>query len=285
MTTTSLLRLSPSEKAAYDDNGFHVAKGLFSPDEVNTLRDHFMQMHAEGGGGFAEGGVDLSDPNPLRRYPRLMQMHRGDQRSMDYMLDTRLQQILTDLLDLEPFAVQTMMYFKPAGAKGQALHQDNRYLRVQPGTCMAAWLALDDTDEENGCLRVVRGSHKLDMLCLKYADLGQSFTWDTVDVPEGLEVVSLEMKAGDVLFFNGSVIHGSGPNVSKDRFRRILVGHYITGDAERVAHWYFPIYRFDGSRVQLLENEHGGPCGEYVRDGEELKFQITGRIEDAVAPH
>lgn len=285
MIEDQLLALTPAEKSAYERDGFHIARTLFSPEEVATLRSHYMQMHAEGGGGFAEGSVDMASPEPLRRYPRLMQMHRGDPKSMDYMLDDRLRKHLTDLMDLEPFAVQTMMYFKPAGAKGQALHQDNRYLRVQPGTCMAAWLALDDTDEENGCLQVVPGSHKLDMLCLKQADLGQSFTWDTVDIPPGMNVVSLEMKAGDVLFFNGSVIHGSGPNVSKDRFRRIVVGHYISGEAEKVAHWYFPIYRFDRTQVELAANEQGGPCGEYVQEGEELKYKLTGRIEDAVAPH
>ena len=47
---------------------------------------------------------------------------------------------LTGLLGNEPYAAQTMVYFKPAGSRGQALHQDNYYLRVHPGTCMAAWM-------------------------------------------------------------------------------------------------------------------------------------------------
>ena len=41
----------------------------------------------------------------------------------------------------EPLAAQSMFYFKPPGARGQALHQDNFYLRVKPGTCVAAWIA------------------------------------------------------------------------------------------------------------------------------------------------
>ncbi|HRJ41757.1 MAG: phytanoyl-CoA dioxygenase family protein [Caldilineaceae bacterium] len=57
---------------------------------------------------------------------------------------------MTALLGAEPYAVQTMFYFKPAGARGQALHQDQYYLRAQLGTCMAAWMAVDDCDEENG---------------------------------------------------------------------------------------------------------------------------------------
>src|SRR5258708_12445802 len=82
---------------------------------------------------------------------------------------------LTGLLGREPYAVQTMLYFKPPGARGQALHQDQFYLRVQPGTCMAAWMALDACDEANGCLQVVPGSHKWPVLCTEKADTTVSF--------------------------------------------------------------------------------------------------------------
>ncbi len=67
----------------------------------------------------------------------------------------------------------------PSGS-GQALHQDQYYLHVRPGTCMAAWLALDPCDEENGCLRVVPGSHTLPVLCAERADTQVSFTDVTV---------------------------------------------------------------------------------------------------------
>ena len=55
------------------------------------------------------------------------------------------------------------------------------------------------------------------------------------------------MAAGDVLFFNGSVIHGSFPNASRDRFRRALIGHYVAGEAEKVSQFYHPVLRMDGS--------------------------------------
>ena len=83
----------------------------------------------------------------------------------------------------EPVAVQSMFYFKPPGARGQALHQDNFYLRVKPGTCMAAWLPLDDCDEDNGCLQVVPGSQNWSVLCTVPADTTQSFTDVTVPLP------------------------------------------------------------------------------------------------------
>lgn len=201
--------------------------------------------------------------------------------SLGYLLDERLRQGLVSLLGTEPFAVQTMMYFKPSGARGQALHQDQRYLRVQPGTCMAAWLALDDTDEENGCLQVVPGTQEMDLLCPITSDRSKSFTKETVPVPPGHEVRDLPMRAGDVVFFNGQLIHGSGPNRS-ERFRRILVGHYIVGEAEKVARYYFPVYRFDGTTVELEINEGGGSCGEFDPGG---NFAITSTVEEALAAH
>jgi phytanoyl-CoA hydroxylase len=160
------------------------------------------------------------------------------------------------------------LYFKPAGAKGQALHQDQFYLRVQPGTCLAAWMALDPCDEENGCLQVVPGTQDLPVLCTIEADTTQSFTDVTVPLPEGYEPVPVRMRPGDVLFFNGQLVHGSFPNSSEERFRRSLIGHYIVGEAEKVAQWYHPVMRMDGSVVELDISERGGPCGIWVdQDG------------------
>jgi hypothetical protein len=76
------------------------------------------------------------------------------------------------------------------------------------------------------------------------------------------------MQAGDVLFFNGQLIHGSFPNTSTTRFRRALIGHYIVGEAEKVAKFYHPALRMDGSEVVLGVSERGGPCGVWVeQDG------------------
>ena len=90
-----------------------------------------------------------------------------------------------------------MLYFKPPGARGQALHQDNFYLRVQPGTCMAAWMALDDCDEENGCMQVVPGSHTVAAALHHQGRYQrQSFTDVTVPIPEGAPVTPVLMRAG-----------------------------------------------------------------------------------------
>ncbi len=157
-----------------------------------------------------------------------------------------------------------MLYFKPSGARGQALHQDNFYLKVEPGTCIAAWVALDPADRENGGLEVVPGTHRMDVFCPEEADTSVSFTRDYVPVPEGLEAVPVDLEPGDVLFFNGQLVHGSQPNRTTDRFRRSFICHYVGRSSERMSAWYRPILDFDGNELEMDENKGGGPCGTEV---------------------
>lgn len=248
-------------------DGYAIAREMFRREEVDMMLAHYMRMNEEKR---QKGDVSsIKDANdPLKRYPRMLQMHRWDEVSLRYLLDSRLRDMMSALLGSEPYAVQTMIYYKPPTARGQALHQDQYYLRVEPGTCCAAWLALDDCDEENGCLQVVPGSHTLPVLCTTAADTTQSFTDVTVPVPDGMEVKPVIMRAGDVLFFNGQLIHGSLPNVSSNRFRRSLIGHYVVGEAEKVYKWYHPALKFDGSVMTLGESQDGSECGVWVeRDG------------------
>ena len=154
-----------------------------------------------------------------------------------------------------------MFYWKPPGARGQALHQDNFYLKAYPGTCLAAWLAVDSADRENGGLFVVPGSHAMDLFCPEEADPAISFTKELVPVPEGLQPVPVDLDAGDVLFFGGNLIHGSEPNRSGNRFRRSFICHYVGASSEEIARSYKPLYRFDATRFDIATATGGGPCG------------------------
>ncbi|MER3496120.1 MAG: phytanoyl-CoA dioxygenase [Armatimonadota bacterium] len=249
--------------ATFSSDGYEIDEQLFSPEEVADLRDHYMAMRLAGTyPGDDDAGRTATDP--LKKFPRLIQMHHHDDRSMAWLLDPRLTGRIQALTGTEPLAVQTMLYFKPAGARGQALHQDNFYLKVKDSTCIAAWLALDDCDEENGCMRVVPGSADLPILCITAADTATSFTDITVPIPEGMEVRPVLMRAGDVLFFNGSLIHGSYPNESRGRFRRALIGHYMLGDGQAIGEWYRPLYDIHGNEVEVAVNPGGSKCGVWV---------------------
>lgn len=272
MTRVSLRAVLAAELAGYQRDGYYLARGLFSAEEVAELRDTFMTMAANGPvEGLSETkrgnvplGYDRSDP--LHFYPRMMHPHRHLDKPVGpvawkYMLHPRVGAILTDLFGEEPIAAQSMFYFKPPGARGQDFHQDNFYLRVKPGTCMAAWTALDKTDLENGGMLVVPGSHKLDLLCPEPANQEEFFTTEHVAIPAGATLVPALMEPGDVLFFNGAVIHGSYRNKSQDRFRRSFICHYAPQSCHEIGLWYRPLYDLNGREVVRAESTLGGPCG------------------------
>lgn len=263
MATTTTRALTHEQLRDFHERGFLVIKHLFNKEDVKLLLDNFMQIHADGPvpGFFDPKSEEESGGDVLKQYPRIMHPHRFNDLARRYLLDTRLEGILYDLFGEEPLAAQSMLYFKPAGGRGQALHQDNFFLKVEPGTCIAAWVALDKVDRENGGLEVVPGTHKMDLFCPEEADESVSFTRDYVPVPEGLEAVPVDMDPGDVLFFNGQVVHGSQPNRSKDRFRRSFICHYIGRSSDRMSQWYRPILTFDGEEVVIEDNPGGGPCG------------------------
>ena len=271
MTSTEVvdrgITLTADQLRSFAEDGYLIVRSLYSPDEIQHVREIFM---AQGDLGPTEGLSDLPKKidrrDPLSFYPRMMHPHKHldkavGQVALDYLLNPRLEPILTELLGDEPLAAQTMFYFKPPGARGQELHQDNFYLRVSPGTCLAAWLAVDDVDEENGGMKVVPGSHRTEIACPEQADLTTSFSTDYVPVPAGMEAVHANMFAGDVLFFNGSLIHGSTPNRSSERFRRSLIAHYVPKSSEEVAHWYRPLLTFNRDEVLKAQASGGGPCG------------------------
>lgn len=261
----------------YQSNGYAVARGLFSPDEVAQMRDHFMEMR-KSPRPRDDTGVDIGGDDPIKRYPRFIMPHKWDATARQVLLDPRLKACLTALLGEPPYASQTMVYFKPPGARGQALHQDNYYLRVAPGTCMAAWLALDDCDPANGCMEIVPGSHEWDLLCTVDADTTISFTSVTVPLPPGVTARPVTMQAGDVLFFNGSIVHGSGPNTTPDRFRRALISHYVQGTAEQLSKGYQPLLTWEGDEVTLTANEvEGSVCGVWVEQGGRPVIEMAGQ--------
>jgi len=254
---------------AFHRDGYFIARGNFSPEEVEDLNTLFKKMHADGGvPGLYEPGKLLHDTptsepskDPLAQWPRVMHPHRFDAKARAYFLHPKLRVYLEKFLGGEPVGTQTMYYFKPPGARGQAMHQDNFYILVQPGTCLAAWTALDDCDAENGGLMVVPNSHLSDLVCPDQADPNLSYAPHRVPIPKGMKPVPADMKAGDTLFFNGNVIHGSGPNRSKDRFRRSWICHYAKGDVTKISKYYAPVVSMDGRDIAVEAETSGGPCG------------------------
>ncbi len=252
-------------KADFDRDGYVVARSMFSPAEVAELTAAFEGIHAAGDAERLHTD-NIKDPSdPLNQWPRVVHPHRFNATARRQMLNPAVRETLAALFDgVEPVAAQTMYYFKPPGARGQALHQDNLYLLVTPGTCIGAWTAMDICDEQNGCMLVVPGSHRGNLVCNQDgADLKQYFNSNHVPVPKGMKVVPVRMQPGDTLFFHGSLIHGSGPNRHPTRFRRSFIGHYAAGSLEKISKFYLPLVRFsDATDTEVPAMVGGGACGD-----------------------
>ena len=216
--------LTEKQIEQFNRDGFLAVRQLFSADEIAEIRETFMEMNRNGPvAGLSDLPKSLAaaanSKDPLAFYPRMMHPHKHADKpvgpvAMKYMRHEKLRPILEDLFGEEPFACQSMFYFKPPGARGQDLHQDNFYLRAKPGTCMAAWFAIDDADEGNGGMMCVPNTAALAIACPEQSDPTKYFTTEHVEPPPGLKPEYVRLRAGDVLFFNGSVIHGSTPNTS-----------------------------------------------------------------------
>ena len=286
--------LTSEQLADYERDGFLIVRGLFSPDEAETLRERFMEIHREAQNEssplrahYQPKTLEQAGGDILQHFPRIMMPHRFDADSKKVLLNERIAGVLRALMGEEPLAAQSMLYFKPPGARGQAFHQDDFYLRTAPVHCMAAWIALDDCDAENGTLFVAPGSHELPVLCPHAADLTKSFSTEEVDLPADVEPVEVLLAPGDVLFFNGAVIHGSTPNTSTNRFRRAFICHYVPDSMTEMSDGYYPLHRFDGETLQRAKADGGGICGneewESYRRGVEFQLQKIKKDEYAQA--
>jgi hypothetical protein len=102
----------------------------------------------------------------------------------------------------------------------------------------------------------------MELVCPEEADSTLSFSGGEVPIPDGLQRVQTQLRAGDVLFFHGSLVHGSLPNSSADRFRRSLIYHYIPAAATEISKFYDPLITPSGDLITKDDARGGGPCGE-----------------------
>jgi len=93
-------------------------------------------------------------------------------------------------------------------------HQDAGYGRLDPATDVTVWLPLVDTDEANGCLQIVPGSHRLGLL--EHAGSAINPVLREAAMPADLEPHAVPLAAGCAVAFSGLTLHGSGPNRSAE---------------------------------------------------------------------
>ena len=178
--------------------------------------------------------------------------------------------------DLSPRSSELVMLFvKPPNFQGQAWHQDEIYIPTRDRSLAGGWTALDDATIDNGCLWVVPGSHRTGYL-YPQRDHNNEDEFDGALESYGFDEsaeVPVEVKAGDVVFFNGYLLHRSRKNRS-DRYRRVLVNHYM--NAWSLLPWLENegVARTDSRRVVPVHGEDPYAWKGYETDPQDVHMRF-----------
>ena len=117
----------------------------------------------------------------------------------------------------EPLLLQSMLIFKPPRIGGEVVwHQDATFLHTEPSRLLGMWFALEDANQENGCLWGLPGGHRrgLKARFLRSSDGGvEMLTLDDTPWPEA-DFVPLEVAKGALILLDGMLPHGSAANRS-----------------------------------------------------------------------
>lgn len=222
------------DQAAYDqywEKGWVVVEGIFPRDEAEQIAQIALELsQAELKNADNRYVVDASTEGEIapRKIDRPFWKHPAFQA---FILDGRLAQVLTSLLDAQPLLATDQIFMKPPRfGSAKPYHQDNFYFQCQPADhVITAWIALDDVDVENGCLRYIDGSHRGPILPHEPVP-GEPYNLvpppALVDLRK--EALALVHKGG-VVFHHSQVLHTSHRNES-DRWRRGYATHWVTSD-------------------------------------------------------
>lgn len=175
---------------------------------------------------------DKARPETLKQIQR---MFEHDDYFHDLMFGSRFEQLAADLLQHDVKGVN-LQYFNKPPMIGQATpaHQDGWYFMLEPNEAVTMWLALDDVDEENGCVRYVRGSHRHGLRAHgRTQTLGFSqglLDFGTADDEQN--EVATPASPGDLLVHHALTVHRADGNRSRTRSRKALGFIYYSTAAQ-----------------------------------------------------
>ena len=131
----------------------------------------------------------------------------------------------------------TTLFIKNPNEKGfVSYHQDAKYIGLEPFNWVTAWVAITDSNEHNGCMRMWAGSHKdnLKQHDQKFNEGNLLTRGQTVkDVPIE-ETTPLILTAGQMSLHHPTVVHGSDLNKSDDRRIGFVIQSYIGANVKQV---------------------------------------------------
>ena len=168
--------------------------------------------------------VYYEDKNDKSTLKQLQQLHEYDPFFYNMIFGSRFEKLASILLE-DQVVGKNIQYFNKPPKIGQETppHQDGYYFMLEPNEAVTMWMALEDVDEENGCVRYVPGSHKLGMR--SHGNTGTlGFSQGITDFgPDDIQKeVFFPTKAGDLLVHHSLTIHRADGNNSESRSRKAM---------------------------------------------------------------
>jgi len=249
------------QRASFEEDGYIFARGLFNPDEMAGLM-HCAKSDA------ALVSESYGRKDAAGRETRLTLRNELDDASVyaAVVRSKRIVSVMELLLGDEIYHYHHKMMLKEPRVGGAwEWHQDYGYwynngcLYPAMASCL---IAVDAATRANGCLQVLRGSHKIGRI--DHGKRGDQVGADperVVVAMERHELVYCEMSPGDALFFHGNLLHRSDQNTS-DEARWSLICCYNARHNDPYIRDgrhpnYSPLNRWSDERVeQVLRAAH-----------------------------
>jgi phytanoyl-CoA hydroxylase len=228
--------------ARYRADGFLAVEPAFTPEETEPalagLTDLIMGRYPDFKG--------IQFEHAARRHLATMALEERQDavRKLMWFVDVeprlaalahhpRLLAVVERIIGEPAVLFQDMALLKPPHGREKPWHQDHAYFDLPLGTpVVGVWIALDEATPENGCMRLVAGSHRAGPVVHF-----QRRDWQICDTDMAgrqHEVVAVPLRPGGCLFFDGLCQHGTPFNPTTER-RRAVQFHYAPASAPRVS--------------------------------------------------
>ena len=138
----------------------------------------------------------------------------------DILTNPRIVDCAADLLGEDVIAWGSHFFCKmPGDGRAVAWHQDASYWPLSPSHAVTVWVAIDDADLDNGCMKFIAGSHHSGHLTYRKSSPEEHNVLDqTVENAESFGTVVIDdLKAGQASIHNDLLLHGSDANLSTRR--------------------------------------------------------------------
>jgi non-heme Fe2+,alpha-ketoglutarate-dependent halogenase len=225
-TTRDPQVLTPAQIEHFNREGFLKGIRIFPDAEADAIRAYFDNLLAKT---LAAGGDSYSISTAHARHGRVW----------DLLTEPRIVAVVKDLLGGDVIGWGSHFFCKmPGDGKTVAWHQDASYWPLTPSKAVTVWLAIDDADRGNACMKFIPGSHHYGHLTYKLTeDSGANVLNQEVENAEGIGApVYDELKAGEISVHSDLTLHGSEANTSNRR-RCGLTLRYTTADVVAGMDW------------------------------------------------